>query len=72
LVDDWDNEKQSCQEKSIKMVYYESDRSSSNLICNFDIGIDEKKGLWETLQSMRNVENSAMIKLIPGLKKRDE
>ncbi len=36
------------------------DDSYSNLICNFE----EEIGLWETLQSMRNVESSASLKLL--------
>lgn len=65
LLDEWHSEKQYCESSRIKMVYYESDRGSQNLLCNFG----EENGLWQTLQSMRNVENSALIKLIPGLKK---
>ncbi|SFV89296.1 Superfamily II DNA and RNA helicase [hydrothermal vent metagenome] len=65
ILDDWQAEVAYCQKNRIKMVYYENDRGSHNLICNFD----KDNGLWQTLQSMRNVENSALIKLIPGLKK---
>jgi hypothetical protein len=50
------------------MVFYETDRGSQNLICNFD----QKNGRWQTLQSMRNVEKSALVKLIPGLKRNEE
>jgi len=50
------------------MTYYESDRSSYNLICNFGEKVSGSTIPWETLQSMRNVENSALIKLVYGLK----
>lgn len=65
LLNDWQSEVDYCKVNKIKMVYYGNDRGSQNLICNFD----KENGLWKTLQSMRNVENSALIKLIPGLKK---
>lgn len=65
LLDEWHSESKSCESNKIKMVYYENDRGSQNLLCNFG----EENGMWKTLQSMRNVENSALIKLISGLKK---
>lgn len=67
LINEWSNEVSYCEENRIKMVYYENDRSSQNLLCNFD----QESGSWKTLQSMRNVENSALLKLIPGLKKNE-
>ncbi|SMN01619.1 Superfamily II DNA and RNA helicase [uncultured Candidatus Thioglobus sp.] len=66
LLSDWQSEVDYCKRKKMKMVYYENDRGSQNLICNFD----KRNGLWKTLQSMRTVENSALIKLIQGLKKK--
>ena len=68
LLDEWQAEKEYCDENRAKMVFYETDRGSQNLICNFD----QKNGRWQTLQSMRNVEKSALVKLIPGLKKNEE
>lgn len=41
------------------------DRGPSNLLCDFDI----KNGLWPTLNSMRNVEKTALVKLLGGLKR---
>ena len=64
LVYSWQQEVHYCQENKIKLVYNSNDRSFSNLICNFD----EEKGLWKTLQSMRNVEDSALVKLLKGVK----
>lgn len=68
LLNEWQAEKEYCDENKVKMVYYETDRGSQNLICNFD----QKNGRWQTLQSMRNVEKSALVKLIPGLRKNEE
>ncbi len=63
LANSWQQEAVYCQENKIKLVFNSKDKSFSNLICNFN----EKKGLWQTLQSMRNVENSALIKLLSGV-----
>ncbi len=64
LVVAWQQEVSYCQANKIKLVYNSNDRSFSNLICNFD----EEKGLWKTLQSMRNVEDEALVKLLKGVK----
>ena len=64
LVNSWQREVRYCRENRIKLVYNSKDRSFSNLICNFD----EEKGLWQTLQSMRNVEGSALVKLLKGVR----
>jgi len=68
LVDEWQNEVEYCQQNRIKLVYNSKDRGLNNLICNFG----EKRGLWQTLQSMRNVESSALVKLLKGVKRKDE
>ena len=59
LAKEWCSEVKYCEENKIKLVYNSKDKSYSNLLCNFG----EKNGKWQTLQSMRNVENSALIKL---------
>jgi hypothetical protein len=64
LVDSWQQEADYSLKNKEKLVYNSNDNNFNNLICNFD----EKKGLWQTLQSMRNVENSALMKLITGIK----
>jgi len=68
LLMEWESEAKYCKKNSIKLVYNSTDRGSNNLICNFE----EKNGLWQTLQSMRNVESSALVKLLKGVKIRDE
>ena len=60
LVTDWMSESNFCKENRVKLVYSSNDRSFNNLICNFE----DKNGLWQTLQSMRNVESSALFKII--------
>ncbi len=64
LVKEWGEEVQYCNDNKIKLVYNSNDRSYSNLLCNFD----DNNGKWQTLQSMRNVENSALIKLLRSRK----
>lgn len=64
LVLEWDNETKYCKDNNVRLVYNSSDRGFNNLICNFE----EKNGLWQTLQSMRNVESSGLFKLIKGVR----
>ena len=68
LVDEWVEESKYCNRNKIKMVYNSDDRNFSNLIHNFE----STNGLWPTLQSMRNVESSALLKLIGGVVLKDE
>ncbi len=66
LVAEWHEETRLSDSNKRNLVYYSTDRASDNLLCNFG---EERKGRWPTLQSMRNVENSALMKLLPGVKK---
>ena len=68
LISEWDNEVQFCKMNKIKLVYNSNDRNFNNLICNFET----ENGLWQTLQSMRNVESSALLKLLKGVKVHDQ
>ena len=68
LISEWNNEVLYCNKNKIKLVYNSIDRNFNNLICNFET----ENGLWQTLQSMRNVENSALLKLLKGVKRNDE
>ncbi|MDY0220616.1 MAG: helicase-related protein [Desulfobacterium sp.] len=68
LVEAWQQRADFCRGNRIKLVFYSKDRGFDSLICNFD----EQNGLWQTLQSMRNVENSALMKLLGGVKLHDE
>ena len=68
LASKWDNEVQYCKKNKIKLVYNSNDRNFNNVICNFET----ENGLWQTLQSMRNVESSALLKLLKGVKRLDE
>lgn len=64
LAEAWHNETKLREVNRRNLVYFSNDRGSDNLIRNFD----EKQGLWPTLQSMRNVENTALIKILMGVK----
>jgi hypothetical protein len=64
-VDTWHIESEYCRKNRIRLVYHSNDRAFNNLICNFD----EKNGVWPTLQSMRSVEKSALMKLVGGVRK---
>ena len=67
LVAEWSSESRYCDTNRIKLVYNSKDRGTNNLICNFE----EKNGLWKTLQSMRNIESSALVKMLKGVKRDD-
>jgi len=68
LVLEWANEVEYCEKNKIKLVYNSNDRNFNNVICNFET----ENGLWQTLQSMRNVESSALLKLVKGVKRDEE
>ena len=68
LITEWDSEVQYCKKNKIKLVYHSNDRNFNNIICNFET----QNGLWQTLQSMRNVESSALLKLLKGVKRHEE
>ncbi len=67
LIDEWQQHIDYCSEQRMNLVYYSKDRAQANLLSDFD----ENNGLWKTLNSMRNVENTALMKLLPGVKKRE-
>lgn len=61
LVEEWHAEAASCQAKKIQLNYKESDKdkNADRLLHKHD---DQIKGLWPTLDSMRNVENTGLLK----------
>lgn len=64
LVEQWQQHVDYCDNQKMNLVYYSKDRGEANLLCNFD----ENNGLWKTLNSMRNVESTALMKLLHGVK----
>lgn len=64
LVEQWHQHIDYCNKQRTNLVYYSKDRGEANLLGNFD----ENSGLWKTLNSMRNVENTALMKLLKGVK----
>ena len=71
LLMEWDSEAQYCRNNKVKLVYNSTDRGSNNLICDFDENRSSDIP-WQTLQSMRNVESSALVKMLKGVKRKDE
>jgi len=63
LVREWEQEAQACRIARRGLVYSAPDRldNANRLIHNHHARI---KGLWPTLQSMRNVEDTALLKVI--------
>ncbi len=69
LIKDWHDEAKYSERNKRNLKYYskKNDKSFDNLLRNFD----DDRGLWPTLQSMRNVENVALMKLLSGVKSFD-
>lgn len=63
LVAEWRNEVERCRDSRRKLQYQVTDRDTGRdrLLYNYD---DRIRGLWPTLQSLRNVENNALLKII--------
>jgi len=61
LVYEWKTEVEMCRAKPCQLNYQapDKDKNSERLIHNHD---DKIKGRWATLQSMRNVEHTALLK----------
>lgn len=63
LVAEWKNVADRCRTDKRQLCYAvkDNDKVSDRLLYNYD---DSIKGVWPTLQSMRNVENTALMKLL--------
>jgi hypothetical protein len=63
LVNDWRNHARSCVEQRRQLSYQatDDDRSVERLLYNHD---DRIRGIWPTLQSMRNVEDTGLLKAL--------
>ena len=63
LVEEWAGEVSSCMSQKRQLHYQAGDKEKNNerLLYNHN---DKIKGLWTTLQSMRNVEETALLKSI--------
>lgn len=62
LTREWESKCTQCSQSKRAFKYFSSgDRAFENLLCNFD---DTIQGLWPTLQSMRDVEDTALLKEI--------
>lgn len=63
LVNDWKNHARGCIEQRRQLSYqaHADDRSVERLLFNHD---DRVRGIWPTLQSMRNVEDTGLLKAI--------
>jgi hypothetical protein len=62
LIDEWTNE----VEVTINLRYQAKDKSAESLLVSFDDS-KTKTGLWETLNSMRNVEKTGLFEVDGGL-----
>ena len=62
LVEQWHDEAYNCSANKRKLIYkiYGKEKNADSLLCSYD---DDNKSLWPTLQSMRNVENTVVLKI---------
>lgn len=63
LIADWQTEVERCRTARRQLEYQvpEKDNGRDRLLYNHD---DRIRGLWPTLQSLRNVENTALLKVL--------
>ncbi len=67
LVDEWVLEVERCNEESLNLSYNPKDKSAEALLFPYD-DATKRRGLWETLNSMRNVEKTGLFKIVKGVK----
>jgi hypothetical protein len=63
LIEEWQNEVERCRDVKRKLEYKvpAEDNARDRLLYNHD---DRIRGLWAILQSLRNVENTALLKVL--------
>jgi hypothetical protein len=63
LVEQWENEALRCRRDRRRLDYQapSNNQATDRLLYTHD---DRIQGLWSTLHSMRNVENTALLKLL--------
>ncbi|MCY4361953.1 MAG: hypothetical protein OXE42_07195 [Gammaproteobacteria bacterium] len=63
LVAEWRTEVERCREAKRQLEYqvFDKDKRRDRLLYNHD---DRIRGLWPTLQSLRNIENTALFKAL--------
>ncbi|VAW40738.1 Superfamily II DNA and RNA helicase, partial [hydrothermal vent metagenome] len=63
LVRQWQEIAEECRAQGNMLCYHAPDNDKSNQRLLYNYG-DKIKGEWQTLQSMRNVENTALLKTL--------
>lgn len=66
LVEEWSFQVQESRNKRRQLHFNGRDRAADSLIKTHDI---DKKALWDTQTSMRNVEDSSLLATVRGIKK---
>jgi len=66
LVDEWKSEVERCNDERLNLRYNPTDNAAEALLIPYE---DETKvrGMWKTLNSMRNVEKTGLFKIVKGL-----
>ncbi len=67
LVDEWTIEVERCQQERVNLRYAPVDKCADALLVSYE-NKNNQTGLWETLNSMRNVEKTGLFKILKGVK----
>lgn len=70
LVAHWADQVSHVTKNKRNLVYASNGKVKNSLICSFEA--TQKKCEWQTLNSMRNIENSALIKTLKGVKNNEQ
>ncbi|MBW8190312.1 DEAD/DEAH box helicase [Neiella marina] len=65
LIDEWDLYVKNAKESRRQLQFHSRDRAAESLIKTHDV---KRTALWDTQTSMRNVEDSCLVKAVRGLK----
>ena len=61
IIHEWQAMAEECRDNRDTLSYQAPDNDKSNRRLLYNYG-DKIRGVWQTLQSMRNVENTALLK----------
>ena len=66
IIAEWQSEVDRCHEGNLNLRYNPTDKSAEALLVSYDES--NIRGLWKTLNSMRNVEKTGLFRILRGVK----
>ncbi|MDF1690365.1 MAG: helicase-related protein [Cycloclasticus sp.] len=66
LVDEWRSEVERCNDERLNLRYNPADNAAEALLISYESEA-RARGVWKTLNSMRNVEKTGLFKIVKGL-----